>query len=107
MPVTTPDIKVDAVRRLGGTVELVGETYSETQTHAQVRILHQPGYWLQAGPQTAQVFCSMPLRENQATGMFDLSFLSAWLRAVHHARACLSTSHVCRHASLLQSRWRA
>ena len=47
MPVTTPDIKVDAVRRLGGTVELVGETYSETQTYAQVRILHQPGYWLQ------------------------------------------------------------
>lgn len=36
MPITTPDIKVDAVRRLGGTVELVGETYSETQTYAQV-----------------------------------------------------------------------
>jgi len=25
------------VRRLGGRVELVGETYSETQTHAQAR----------------------------------------------------------------------
>ena len=37
MPVTTPDIKVDAVRRLGGSVELVGETYSETQTYAQVK----------------------------------------------------------------------
>jgi len=37
MPVTTPDIKVAAVRRLGGRVELVGETYSETQTHAQAR----------------------------------------------------------------------
>ena len=37
MPLTTPDIKVDAVRRLGGQVELVGETYSETQAHAQAR----------------------------------------------------------------------
>ena len=38
MPVTTPDIKVDAVRRLGGAVELVGESYSETQAHAQARL---------------------------------------------------------------------
>lgn len=37
MPTTTPDIKVRAVRRLGGTVELVGDSYTETQTHAQVR----------------------------------------------------------------------
>ena len=37
MPVTTPDIKVAAVRRLGGCVELVGDSYSETQTHAQAR----------------------------------------------------------------------
>eukprot|EP00884_Botryococcus_braunii_P017652 jgi/Botrbrau1/4570/Bobra.60_2s0056.1 len=37
MPVTTPDIKVNAVRALGGTVELVGDSYSETQTHAQAR----------------------------------------------------------------------
>ncbi|KAK9829226.1 hypothetical protein WJX72_004603 [[Myrmecia] bisecta] len=37
MPLTTPEIKVKAVKRLGGTVELVGETYSETQTHAQER----------------------------------------------------------------------
>jgi hypothetical protein len=34
MPVTTPDIKVNNVRRLGGTVELVGETYQEAQGHA-------------------------------------------------------------------------
>lgn len=36
MPTTTPDIKVDAVRRLGGAVELVGESYQETQAYAQV-----------------------------------------------------------------------
>ena len=38
MPTTTPDIKVKAVLRLGGTVELVGDSYTETQTHAQVRV---------------------------------------------------------------------
>lgn len=37
MPTTTPDIKVAAVRGLGGTVELVGESYQETQAHAQAR----------------------------------------------------------------------
>jgi threonine dehydratase len=37
MPVSTPDIKVANVRRLGGEVELVGETYQETQAHAQAR----------------------------------------------------------------------
>lgn len=36
MPTSTPGIKIDAVRRLGGIVELVGESYSETQTYAQV-----------------------------------------------------------------------
>lgn len=36
MPVTTPGIKVDAVRRLGANVEMVGESYTETQAHAQV-----------------------------------------------------------------------
>jgi len=36
MPVTTPEIKIEAVRRLGGQVKLVGESYSETQTYAQV-----------------------------------------------------------------------
>ena len=36
MPVTTPDIKVTAVRALGGEVELVGESYQEAQAHAQV-----------------------------------------------------------------------
>lgn len=40
MPVTTPEIKIEAVRRLGGQVKLVGETYSETQTYAQVHALH-------------------------------------------------------------------
>ncbi|KAL3161440.1 hypothetical protein ABBQ32_010326 [Trebouxia sp. C0010 RCD-2024] len=35
MPVTTPEIKLEAVRRLGGHVKLIGETYSETQTYAQ------------------------------------------------------------------------
>jgi threonine dehydratase len=34
MPVSTPDIKVSNVRRLGGEVELVGESYQETQAHA-------------------------------------------------------------------------
>lgn len=37
MPVNTPDIKVANVRRLGGEVELVGETYQEAQSHAQMR----------------------------------------------------------------------
>ncbi len=36
MPETTPEIKVKNVRRLGGTVELVGESYTETQAYAQV-----------------------------------------------------------------------
>ena len=39
MPTTTPDIKVKAVLRLGGTVELVGDSYTETQTHAQARAI--------------------------------------------------------------------
>ncbi|GAX79219.1 hypothetical protein CEUSTIGMA_g6659.t1 [Chlamydomonas eustigma] len=34
MPVSTPDIKVSNVRRLGGMVEMVGESYQETQTAA-------------------------------------------------------------------------
>lgn len=36
MPIVSPEIKVRAVQRLGGIVELVGETYTETQAHAQV-----------------------------------------------------------------------
>lgn len=36
MPVNTPEIKVNNVRRLGGQVELVGESYQEAQTYAQV-----------------------------------------------------------------------
>lgn len=35
MPTNTPEIKVAAVRALGGTVELVGESYQETQAYAQ------------------------------------------------------------------------
>lgn len=35
MPITTPEIKVAAVKALGGTVELVGESYQETQVYAQ------------------------------------------------------------------------
>jgi hypothetical protein len=31
MPVSTPDIKVANVRKLGGHVELVGESYQEAQ----------------------------------------------------------------------------
>jgi len=37
MPVTTPAIKVEAVRRLGGTVELVGENFDATQAYAKKR----------------------------------------------------------------------
>ena len=43
MPVTTPDIKVANVRRLGGTVELVGESYQEAQGHA---LAVRPGWQL-------------------------------------------------------------
>ncbi|KAF8072663.1 TD1 [Scenedesmus sp. PABB004] len=39
MPENTPDIKVANVRRLGGVVELVGESYQEAQAHAQARAL--------------------------------------------------------------------
>ncbi len=34
MPVTTPSIKVDAVRALGADVELVGDTYADAAAHA-------------------------------------------------------------------------
>jgi threonine dehydratase len=37
MPTSTPQIKLAAVRRLGGTVDLAGESYSETQAHAIAR----------------------------------------------------------------------
>lgn len=36
MPVNTPGIKVESVRKLGGTVELVGESYQETQVRGGV-----------------------------------------------------------------------
>nr|GEY01048.1 threonine dehydratase biosynthetic, chloroplastic-like [Tanacetum cinerariifolium] len=35
MPVTTPQIKSDAVKRLGATVELVGDSYDEAQAYAK------------------------------------------------------------------------
>ena len=35
MPVTTPSIKSDAVRRLGGQVVLHGDSYDDAQTHAR------------------------------------------------------------------------
>lgn len=38
MPLGTPKIKWEAVKRLGGNVELVGETYEETQAHAKRRM---------------------------------------------------------------------
>lgn len=34
MPVTTPQVKVDAVRALGAEVVLFGESYSDAETHA-------------------------------------------------------------------------
>eukprot|EP01025_Chloroclados_australasicus_P059084 TRINITY_DN74587_c0_g1_i1.p1 TRINITY_DN74587_c0_g1~~TRINITY_DN74587_c0_g1_i1.p1 ORF type:complete len:164 (-),score=22.55 TRINITY_DN74587_c0_g1_i1:79-570(-) len=34
MPENTPDIKVSAVKALGGSVRLVGESYTETQAYA-------------------------------------------------------------------------
>ncbi|NKF52233.1 threonine ammonia-lyase, biosynthetic [Shewanella sp. WXL01] len=35
MPQTTPDIKVDAVKRLGGTVVLHGQSFDQANSHAQ------------------------------------------------------------------------
>lgn len=34
MPVSTPEIKVNSVRAMGGEVELVGESYQEAQVRA-------------------------------------------------------------------------
>lgn len=36
MPPTTTAIKIEAVKRLGGDIELVGQTYAEAQTHGRV-----------------------------------------------------------------------
>lgn len=48
MPVNTPDIKINNVKRLGGQVELVGESYQEAQAYAQVRVdmAHSSLAWL-------------------------------------------------------------
>ena len=42
MPLTTPQIKVQAVRRLGARVELVGKTYDACQAHA-LRLAEEEG----------------------------------------------------------------
>jgi len=42
MPQTTPQIKVDAVRALGGEVVLVGDSYAEAQAHAD-RLVAETG----------------------------------------------------------------
>ena len=39
MPITAAPIKVESVKRLGGIIELVGETYAEAQTYAQVQLI--------------------------------------------------------------------
>jgi len=43
MPVTTPPIKIDAVKALGGKVILHGDTYNEAATHAQ-SLVAEKGY---------------------------------------------------------------
>lgn len=43
MPQTTPDIKVNAVRRLGGQAVLHGDNYDEAFAHAQT-LMHEHGY---------------------------------------------------------------
>lgn len=43
MPVTTPPIKIDAVKALGGKVILHGDTYNEAATHAQ-SLVDEKGY---------------------------------------------------------------
>jgi len=43
MPVTTPRIKIDAVRALGGNVVLHGDTYDEAATHA-MSLVQKNGY---------------------------------------------------------------
>lgn len=41
MPVSTPEIKITSVKRLGGVVDLHGESYQETQAHAQQRAIQE------------------------------------------------------------------
>src|SRR6187455_753389 len=42
MPQTTPDIKVDAVRAMGATVELAGDSYSDAQARCDT-LAHETG----------------------------------------------------------------
>lgn len=39
MPTNSPEIKIEAVRKLGGTVELEGESFFESMQHALVSSL--------------------------------------------------------------------
>ena len=39
MPLAAPAIKIAAVERLGGEVQLVGESYTETEAFAKVQAL--------------------------------------------------------------------
>jgi len=43
MPVTTPAVKVDAVRALGATIELYGDSYSDAAVRA-AELQHEHGY---------------------------------------------------------------
>ena len=43
MPKTTPEIKVEAVKALGGKVVLHGDTYDDASAHAQ-RLVEEKGY---------------------------------------------------------------
>lgn len=52
MPTNAPVIKIDAVRELGGTVELVGESFFEAQQQAQVWV-GAAWYWHAALRSTA------------------------------------------------------
>lgn len=46
MPQTTPPIKVDAVRRLGGEVVLVGDSYDQAATYAKQLVAEQGGCFI-------------------------------------------------------------
>ncbi|CAK0786451.1 hypothetical protein CVIRNUC_009664 [Coccomyxa viridis] len=48
MPPTTTAIKIEAVKRLGGDIQLVGQTYAEAQTHARERALQEQKIFVSA-----------------------------------------------------------
>ena len=49
MPVTTPKIKIESVRRLGGRIVLYGNTYDEAYDHAQ-KLLHKRKNYIYVHP---------------------------------------------------------